>query len=369
MNLLMITGNRAIAQGDKGTFYQMLKEFSLYWDRIDILCPKTIQKAFKIHENVFIHVSPYSLIFHPFFIRKKGEELYKKHNYHFMTVHEFPPFYNGLGARILFQRVKVPYLLEIHHVIGYPRAPNFKEWFYKILTKFFINWDAKKAKAVRVINQKQVPYFLKKSGLPKEKIKYISAFYLDFNIFKPQTLGKKYDLVFCGRLARNKGALNLLKALKIIRTEVPNIKLAIVGGGALQKKIEKWVSNKKLTNNIIVLGRLPELEDVARVFNQSKILIMPSFNEGGPRVTLEAMACGIPVITTRVGIMNELIKDKENGIFIDWSPKDIAKKSLFLLNSHELRKKIAIKGKYAVQQFEKKKMIKNYALSCQKLIK
>lgn len=369
MNLLMITGNRALAQGDKGTFYQMLKEFSLYWDRIDILCPKTNQKALKIHKNVFLHVSPYSLIFQPFFIRKKGEELYKKHNYHFMTVHEFPPFYNGLGARLLFWRVRVPYILEIHHIIGYPKAPNFKEWFYKILTKFFINWDAKKAKAVRVVNQKQVPDFLKKSGLSKEKIKYIPSFYLDFNIFKPQTLEKKYDLVFCGRLAKNKGILNLLKALEIIKAKVPNVKLAIVGGGALQNKIKKWISNKKLISNVAVLGRLPKMEDVAKVFNQSEIFIMPSFNEGGPRVTLEAMACNIPVITTRVGIMNELIRDKENGLFADWSPEDIAEKSLFLLNNHELRRKIATNGKHSVQQFEKRKMIKNYALSCQELIK
>ena len=89
-----------------------------------------------------------------------------------MTVHEYPPFYNGIGARLLWQKIKAPYLLEVHHIPGFPRAANLKEWLYKCLTGIFIKLDSAKAKAVRVVNKKQVPNFLARVGIPESKIIY-----------------------------------------------------------------------------------------------------------------------------------------------------------------------------------------------------
>lgn len=95
---------------------------------------------------------------------------------------------------------------------------------------------------------------------------------------------------------------------------------------------------------------------------------MPSFNEGGPRVTLEAMACRVPVLTSRIGIMNDIIKDSVNGIFIDWTVEDITNKIMLLLKDNNLREKIAENGYESVQQFEQKKAIKNYAEQYQTLL-
>jgi glycosyltransferase involved in cell wall biosynthesis len=97
-------------------------------------------------------------------------------------------------------------------------------------------------------------------------------------------------------------------------------------------------------------------------------MVMPSFNEGGPRVTLEAMACKIPVITSRVGIMLDIINDGENGVFIDWNVEDIANKIMLLLKDNDLRLKIAENGYQTVQQFERKRVIKQYALTYKKLV-
>ena len=368
MKLLMITGDRALAQGRKGPFYYMLEEFSRHWDRIDIICPRTKQKVFNVHKNVYIHVSNKSLILHPFFILKKGKEIHKEQKFDLFTIHSYPPFYNDLGGCWLWKKIKTPYVLEIMHIAGYPKAGDFKEKFYKILTKYFTKFFAKKALAVRVINQKQTPGFLKKSGIPAKKMKYIPAFYIDLEIFKPQEAKKKYDLVFSGRLVKNKGIFLLLEAIKSIKRQVSSVKLVIVGSGPLKDKIEWFIKKNKLENNVFFSGWLPRVEDVAKIYNQSKIFVMPSLNEGGPRVTLEAMACKVPVITTKVGVMLDVIKDGENGMFIDWSSKDIVEKILASLNDARLRKKIAENGYKTVQQFERKKAIKNYALEYRKLI-
>jgi len=286
----------------------------------------------------------------------------KEQKFDLFTIHSYPPFYNDIGGLKLFRKIKVPYVLEIMHINGYPRPADFKEWTYKILTKLFINYFAKKARVIRVINQKQVPEFLRKSRIDKNKIKYIPAFYIDFNIFKPMDLEKKYDLVFSSRLVKNKGIFLLLKAVKKLK-----IKLAIIGTGPLEDKIKKYIKKNKL--NVDFLGWLSSVEDLAKTYNQSKALIMCSFNEGGPRVTLEAMACNIPVITSKVGIMLDIIKYQENGLFIDWNVNDIIKNINLLLKNDSLRKKIAENGFKTVQQFERKKAIKNYAQAYQNLLR
>ena len=364
----MITGDRALAQGRKGPFYYMLEEFSRHWERIDIICPKTEQKVFNVHKNIYIHSSNKPIIFHPWFILKKGLEIYKKEEFDLFTVHSYPPFYNDIGGRWLYNRTRIPYGLEVMHITGYPKAGNFKDWFYKILTRLFIKWSAKKALAVRVINQKQTPEFLKKAGVPAEKIKYIPAFYIDLDIFKPQNLEKKYDLVFSGRLVKNKGIVLLLEAVKKLKLKIKNLKLIIIGDGPLKPGIEKYIRRNDLQENVVFSGWLSTVADVAKIYNQSKVLVMPSFNEGGPRVTLEAMACKVPVITSRVGVMLDIIKHGENGLFIDWDAKDITEKILASLNDANLYKKIAENGHNTAQRFERKKAIKNYADIYKKLL-
>ena len=110
--LLMITGDRALAQGKKGPFYYMLEEFSKHWERVDIICPRTPKPNIKkVHDNVYIHSSQKSLICQPWFILKKGVELYKEQKFNLFTVHSYPPFYNDIGGRWLHNKIKSSYFI------------------------------------------------------------------------------------------------------------------------------------------------------------------------------------------------------------------------------------------------------------------
>jgi len=84
---------------------------------------------------------------------------------------------------------------------------------------------------------------------------------------------------------------------------------------------------------------------------------------------LEAMACKTPVLTSGVGVMLDIIENNENGLFIDWNFRDIAEKIELLLKDENLRQKIAENGYNTIQQFERKKAIKNYADNYQALLK
>ncbi|OGM98972.1 MAG: hypothetical protein A2915_03350 [Candidatus Yanofskybacteria bacterium RIFCSPLOWO2_01_FULL_41_34] len=377
--LLMITGlgsAKDLASGKKGAFYNTLEEFHKYWDRIDIISPKTyigsisnLPKAEPLFGNVYVHISPWPLILHPFWFLKKGMEIYKEQKFDLMIVHEFPPFYNGIGARLLWLKTKVPYVLEIHHISGYPKAANPKESVYRILMGWLIKFDASKATAVRVVNQKQTLEFLVKAGVPENKITYIPSIYIDLNMFKPMNLPKEYDLIFIGRLEPNKGIVLLIEAAKKLKVQGFKLRILIVGDGSLKNYCESKIENWKLQDNVLLYGWAKDSQEVAKLLNQSKILVMSSFNEGGPRVVVEAMACGVPVLATPVGIVPDLLKNGLEGEIVAWEANYIAHKAIELLNSPDLYQKYSQGGLEIVGQFEKKATIKDYAEKLQNLLK
>ena len=371
MRLLMITGLgsvRDLASEKRGAFYNTLEEFHKYWERIDIIAPKIKGRTGvkNIFDNVYVHISPWPLILHPIWFLKKGLEIYKEQKFDLMTVQEFPPFYNGIGARLLWHKIRVPYVLEIHHIPGYPKAADIKEKIYRILMRLFIKFDSQKAKAVRVVNQNQTPGFLIESGVPKEKIVYIPSTYIDLDIFKPMNLPKEYDLIFVGRLEKNKGINLLLETLDILSTTY-NLQptTLIVGDGSLSDNLKLKAKSYKLQAKFF--GWAKDQKEIAELLNKSKILVMPSYNEGGPRVVVEALACGVPILATSVGIVPDLLKNKPDGWtggrggeIIDWKVDNMAQKIRGLLNDSVRYRKYSQDGPEIAKQFEKKAAIKNY---------
>ena len=363
----MITGLGSaedLASGKRGAFYNTLEEFHKYWDRIDIIAPKVEGEKLKVKSlfgNVYIHISPLPLILHPIWFLKKGIEIYKEQKFDLMTVHDFPPFYNGIGARLLWQKIKVPYILEILHIPGYPRPAGGKEKIYKNLMKWFVGYDASKAKAVRVMNESQVPNFLIKAGVPKNKIIHIPAVYIDLDIFRPMDMVKEYDLIFIGRLEANKGINLFLNAVKKL-----NCKAIVVGKGSLYNTIKSEVESRNL--KVTMHGWAKDSQEIAGLINKSKILVMPSYNEGGPRVVIETLACGVPALATSVGIMPDVLKNDLGGAIIDWSGEDIASKAKNLLSDSGAYQKHRLAGLELAKKFEKKMAIKNYADKLKSLI-
>jgi|SRR3989338_1541991 len=362
--LLMVTGigsAKDLASDKKGAFYYTLEEFHKYWDRIDIVVPQINNPVKNLFGNVFIHSSPLPLFFHPLFFIYKILKLNREVKFDLMTVHDFPPFYNGIGAWIVSVFTKISYVLEIHHIPGYPKAGNTKEKIYRRLMSLFVRFDVRRAKAVRVVNQKETPDFLIKAGVPREKIIHIPSAYVDLLVFRSMDLPKKYDLIFVGRLVENKGINLLLEAVSRLKVKSEKLKVLIVGDGPLKENLKFKVKSLKLENNIIFYGRAKDSLEIAQLLNESKILVMPSYNEGGPRVIVEAMACGVPILATPVGIVSDLLKNGRGGEIIAWEAEDIARKVSELLNDPDRYQRYSYSGLEIAKQFERKEAIKNYA--------
>ena len=370
MNLMMLSGDSSVAQGRDGAFYQMLRRFSAYWDRIDILCPRAPGAAERtVHGNVHVHPSPWHRAAQPLFIHQKGRALMKEREYALITSHDFGFFYNGVGAAWLSRASGVPYVSEIHHVEGYPRAVTRRERVYRALAIPYIRWAKRRAAAFRAVNTVEVPELLRRLGVPEEKILVLPSLYIDFDLFRRMPdVAKEYDGVFVGRLAPNKGVFTILNALALVRQTHPSIRFALRGRGALEPAVRARIATLGLQNNVTLLTEPVPPDEIARFYNSARMLVCASTAEGGPRVTVEAMACGIPVISTPVGMMRELITDGATGLLFRWGEAELAAKMRLLLDDAALRARLGEAGRQSVQEFEADRVIERYARGYHDLI-
>jgi glycosyltransferase involved in cell wall biosynthesis len=371
-NLLMLSGDNSIARGIDSTFSEMLAQFSAYWQRIDILTPTAPDATTQvIHDNVHVHPAPHHRLLQPYFIHQKGTQLLAERPYHLVTSHDYGFFYNGLGAWWLLKNREIPLVSEIHHVEGYPKAVSLRERLWRAAAMRYLPWIEPHVAAFRVVHHSQVPDFLRELSIPDEKILVLHSLYLDFDVFQPLPdvqAHPAYDVLFVGRLTANKGLPILLDAIQQVTTTHPQTTLAIRGAGSLESAIRQRIITEGLQSNVQFLPRVRSSAEMAAVYNRARMLVCASTVEGNPRVTAEAMACGVPVISTPVGIMPELITHGENGFLFQWDADALAGYIRQLLDDDSLRQRIARAGREAVQPFDAASMIQRYAEGYHRLI-
>lgn len=366
MNLLMLSGDSSVAKSEESAFSAMLKHFSAFWSRIDIICPHAVGATEReLYGNVYVHPSPYHRVMQPLFIRQMGHALLAERPYGLVVSHDYGFFYNGVGALLL----KHPYVSEIHHVEGYPHAASLRERLSLLAAKLYVQSIRKQVIAFRAVNHTEVPNLLRSWGVPAEKILVLPSLYIDFQQFHPKAgLEQRYDVAFVGRLAPNKGLFTLLDAIAQVRMTHPSVSLGILGRGRLEAALKACISALGLESNITLITEHQPVEAVARFYNQSKMVVCASTAEGGPRVTVEAMACGIPVISTPVGIMPELIRSGENGLLFSWDTGELVAHIRRLLDDDRLRHQLGKAGYESVQDFGAEAVISRYAAGYQALI-
>lgn len=162
-----------------------------------------------------------------------------------------------------------------------------------------------------------------------------------------------FDLLFVGRLEGRKGLQYLLKALVILRQRGFAPKLKVIGEGYYRNRLLSLVDDNFLSSQVTFAGYMPR-EKIFESYLEAKCVVVPSEYEGGvPRVALEAMAFGKPIITTSIpGI--ETISNKKLGILVP--PKDagsLANAILHVLSlpPEELRK-IELRSKETVKSYD-----------------
>lgn len=119
-----------------------------------------------------------------------------------------------------------------------------------------------------------------------------------------------YDVVFLGRLNNIKDPLRILDIFNNIYEKDNKVKMAFIGDGELKESLINKIKELNLQENISVLGYI---KNPYKILSQSKVLIMASKYEGTPMCVLESMALGIPVVSTPVDGIKDIIEDGING--------------------------------------------------------
>jgi glycosyltransferase involved in cell wall biosynthesis len=132
-------------------------------------------------------------------------------------------------------------------------------------------------------------------------------------------------LVAVGRLSPRKGFQRVIRVLPDLLRRHTRLTFAIVGGGAVdednRKALERLVAALGLGEHVIFAGARPP-DDVALWLNAADVAVLPSDAEGCPNVVLEALACGRPVVATRVGHVDRMVPSFAGVLFTD--PEDRA---------------------------------------------
>ena len=140
-------------------------------------------------------------------------------------------------------------------------------------------------------------------------------------------------------LRPEKGLDVLLKGFAIAAEQRPRLKLLIVGSGALRDHLERLGHQMGVAERIIFQ---PNTRDVALWLNRMDIFVLPSLSEAFSNALMEAMACGTPVIASRVGGNPELVRDDETGLLFEAGDSEgLAKQLVRLADDPTARQKYA----------------------------
>jgi glycosyltransferase involved in cell wall biosynthesis len=185
--------------------------------------------------------------------------------------------------------------------------------------------------------------------------KKISVIYNGINIKdykEEETKYKNPTLISISRLTPKKRVQDLINATYLVKKQIPNIKLIIIGKGNESENLKNQVKRLKLEENVKFTGYVKDSKDVIKMLKKSHIFCLPSILEGFGLVLAESMASKTPYVCSDIEVLKEVSQNQRGGlIFKQKDYKDLTNKILFLLKNKKL---------YATKEEECKKASKKY---------
>lgn len=162
------------------------------------------------------------------------------------------------------------------------------------------------------------------------------------------------NIISVGRLAKEKGYLDLIDIFKIVHQNNPDWVLNIVGDGIEKDAIENKIKENNLENSIILHG-FKNKDELNELYKNSSIYVMTSYTESFGIALVEAESFGLPILAfDSAQGAKEIIKDEANGYLIqNRNISEMADKIDNLINDEELRQKLGAKGRELSQNYKK----------------
>ena len=178
------------------------------------------------------------------------------------------------------------------------------------------------------------------SGVDTDQFKPRSASYLEKYRDHLQ-IDDKFVLLYVGRLVARKGITDLLSAMSSLARMKSEVVLIIVGSGHLKNWLMRRAWKLRIASRVIFLGSA-RMEDLPFLYSLSDLFVLPSYYEAQGIVILEAMASGVPIISTWAGGIPEMVTNGRNGLLVNaGDPSSLVNAVISLMENSGLRREMA----------------------------
>ncbi|MGB9937074.1 MAG: glycosyltransferase family 4 protein [Methanobacterium sp.] len=231
----------------------------------------------------------------------------------------------------------------------------YTQWQFKYLISKYVLKNSDKIIAltkdmcieIKKLYDKQV--FIIPNGIEIKRFKYLSK---ENSRKIIGLLPDKYIITFVGTLRPIKGVKYLMYSIKIIKDLKIDFKVLIIGDGQDRTKLELLAKKLDITDFVEFIGRISN-DNINTYMAASDVFVLPSLSEGFPVVILEAMASGLPIITTNVKGLPEIVKNYENGFTVEpKDPQKLANRILLLMENNKLSNKISGNNKQKAIEYD-----------------
>lgn len=295
--------------------------------------------------------------------------------------HSVSTGYAGILGVSLHDQMQKPFLLTEHGIYAREREEEILKapWVTGIYKRLWIDFFYFISQAAYKEADKIIALFERNQdiqrelGAPIDKTEIISN---GVDIKKYNTKKQEHDDYIVGAILRIvpiKDVMTLIRAFKIVRDYFESVKLYLIGptdeDPEYYGQCKRLVELLDLKNDVIFTGSV-NVQDYLKIID---VMVLTSISEGQPLVILEAMASGIPVVSTDVGSCRELLAENSNegfcGVLTNLvSPNETAGQIINLLNNKDLRLEMGRNGrKRAESTYSKEIFLSNYKRTYQKL--
>ena len=264
-----------------------------------------------------LRVNPLNYLLVPFFlIGQLLKMLNLLRNEHFDLIHAHWIIPQGLVAAIALTltKRKIPLVCTSHGGDLFALRGRFFYWLK--------NWIINRSKGLTVVSS-AMKETVENMGIKPNKVRVISMGVDLKNLFvpDPQIIRNSRQLLFVGRLVEKKGLNILLKAISIVLTRYPDIRLIVAGTGPLESNLRQYCHKLNILDNVDFMGMVPQLQ-LPYLYQKSTMAIFPFIvdrngdQEGLGLVVVEAMGCKCPVIASELPAIKDTIYHKKTGLFV-----------------------------------------------------
>ncbi|AOY59674.1 hypothetical protein B2D07_14505 [Desulfococcus multivorans] len=260
-----------------------------------------------------------------------------------------------IGYALISRIRKVPLVVKLHGCDA--RLVKQKPFLWWTLTKLVFRW----AQKVVLLSTEEMQIF-QSAGFPPTKLRMLrngmslARFHSD-----PVAKLDSPSILFIARFIKEKGLLDLLRAVRMVLDSGRVFRLYCVGDGPIRQEAEALAAEIHLGVSVEFTGQISE-EEATRYYLGCTILAFPTyFHEGLPMTILQAVAAGLPIVTTKIRATGDYLTEPANCLWVEQhDPKMLAERICRLLDTPNLRKSMKENNLALARNFAVEVVAKDY---------